>query len=270
MVWVPLVAEVDMNKGGRITSLRGADIEWLLQPAGLPPQDNSFVGSGLAGWDECIPTVAACTGADGRAVPDHGSVWAREWTVDGNGYGTVQVEQFRFGRRIRHSQSGLRLDYLVHSIAEEPIAVLWAAHPQVLSPPGTAVEIAVGDRGVLEVYPGPPRIVPWHQIRSIDAVPNGAARKIYLPVNEPVSAARLIRPDGRWLEWRWDPQLVPHLGVWFDNGAYAAQSVIAIEPAIGWYDSLDMAANNGTAMRLAAGETRRWWLALRVGRDELG
>ena len=55
-------------------------------------QDNSFVGSGLAGWDECIPTVAACTGADGRAVPDHGSVWARAWTVDGNGYGTVQVD----------------------------------------------------------------------------------------------------------------------------------------------------------------------------------
>ena len=38
------------------------------------------------------------------------------------------------------------MDYVVHSIAEEPIAVLWAAHPQVLSPPGTAVEIAVGDQ----------------------------------------------------------------------------------------------------------------------------
>ncbi|HEU5487017.1 MAG TPA: hypothetical protein VFU98_19095 [Microlunatus sp.] len=79
---VPLDWTVDLARGGRWTSLRSADREWLwtnpdrrtvaardaltADPAGAP----AFVDAG--GGEECWPTV--------RGEPDHGAAWSRPWS----------------------------------------------------------------------------------------------------------------------------------------------------------------------------------------------
>src|ERR1700760_86846 len=110
----------DLGHGGRWTSLRTGDREWLWSrsPAtvlgaardSVSPGD-PFVDSG--GLEECIPTV--------RGNPDHGSVWSRRWTVDG-----ITVDDFTLSRAFRSSPGELTVDYLLR--AEPGYAFVWAAH----------------------------------------------------------------------------------------------------------------------------------------------
>jgi hypothetical protein len=73
---------------GRIESLQGAGLEFLLQPSN--PKDKSydmiadkrFQDGDCSGIDECLPTVAiSSAGVPGLAVPDHGDFWSIPWTV---------------------------------------------------------------------------------------------------------------------------------------------------------------------------------------------
>ncbi|SDD26661.1 hypothetical protein [Auraticoccus monumenti] len=72
----PLTVEVDLEHGGRWTSLRTPHREWLWQrpsvlaERGAAHPGDAFVDAG--GVEECFPTVA------GRL--DHGDVWSRRWT----------------------------------------------------------------------------------------------------------------------------------------------------------------------------------------------
>src|SRR5258708_4225990 len=71
--------------GGKIASISVHGIELLQAPlAPLAPrtQTMSFDASDASGWDECLPSVGACTvtTADGPAqIPDHGDLWRVEW-----------------------------------------------------------------------------------------------------------------------------------------------------------------------------------------------
>src|SRR3954451_9902644 len=73
---VPLSWRIDCQHGGRWTSWRAGQREWLWSNPGVPaaarvavePGDG-FVDAG--GAEECFPTV--------RGTPDHGDVWSRSW-----------------------------------------------------------------------------------------------------------------------------------------------------------------------------------------------
>lgn len=82
---VPLTVGVDARSGGRWTSLRGGDREWLWhrdepRRASVRPGD-PFADAG--GLEECIPTV--------RGTPDHGDAWSRPWTAVVGGTGVTRV-----------------------------------------------------------------------------------------------------------------------------------------------------------------------------------
>jgi hypothetical protein len=84
----------DPRHGGRWTSLRAGDREWLWhrdepRRAGVLPGE-AFADAG--GLEECVPTV--------RGAPDHGDAWARPWTADGD-TASVRCPDFALSRRIR-------------------------------------------------------------------------------------------------------------------------------------------------------------------------
>lgn len=262
-----ITARVAPAFGAKVVSLRGVGLEWLLQPSGRgngSPDAGPFVSAGLSGWDECLPTIDPCALPDGTVLPDHGSVWAAPWRPQPEGWLTVEIPDtgLFFARRLVPTTAGLRFEYRLNSSAG-PAAVLWAAHPQFQAPAGTRVVLSADQ--VVEVHPdaGPP--VEWRPMGSIDHVGPGCSHKVYLPVDVHTGSVGLERPDGRWLRLSWDETLVPHLGVWFDNGQYAPEPVIALEPGIGWYDALDRAIANGSALTLCEHGEARWWLDVAVG-----
>ena len=77
--------------GGKIASIRIKDRELLqapLAPVAARTRSMSFDAADASGWDECLPSVAACTvkiAAGEAQVPDHGDLWREEWEIQGTG-----------------------------------------------------------------------------------------------------------------------------------------------------------------------------------------
>jgi hypothetical protein len=72
----------------------------------------------VGGLDECLPTV--------RGVPDHGVLWCREWSDDGDSTDVAHTEDFVLERRLSCGRYGVRADYRLE--AEPGYRFVWAAH----------------------------------------------------------------------------------------------------------------------------------------------
>lgn len=261
-----LTVEVDLARGAKIVSLRDRDgFEWLAQRAPDRPTGpgRAFVDAEMAGWDECAPSIVACT-VDGRDVPDHGDLWDIPFRAVGDTVEAVgESLGYRFSRRIAPVAGGARFEYRVEALAA-PVPFLWAAHPQFAAPPGTRVELPEVTEVVDVLDPALPT-VPWTaDLATIDSVEPGGCRKVYAPPATPVSRARLVRPGGRALDLAWSTEC-PYVGVWFDGTAYSAEPVIAIEPTTGYFDRLDRAIAADRVPVLEPGIPFTWWVELRAG-----
>ncbi|MYS21020.1 hypothetical protein GA0115240_124710, partial [Streptomyces sp. DvalAA-14] len=132
----------DPRRGGRWTSLRAGDREWLWhrdepRRAGAAPGE-AFADAG--GLEECLPTV--------RGVPDHGDAWTRPWTVDGD-TASVRCADFALTRRIRTARGRAVADYRL--TATPGYRFLWAAHALLdVSPQG---RLAIADGVPGRFYP---------------------------------------------------------------------------------------------------------------------
>lgn len=266
-------ATVDPVRGGKIVSLRGPDgREWLAQPAdpSHPPDrgDAVFTASDLAGWDECAPSIDACEVA-GHSVPDHGDLWTTEWTTVSATPESLELSvlgrslDYRLVRRIAATEHGLRLDYVASAIgAATPF--LWAAHPQFVSRPGSVLELPASVTRVVDVIDPSGPLVAWSaELATLDSLPDRGCRKVYVDPLNRADTATLRHPDGATLTLSW--QNCPYLGLWFDNRAYSREPVVAIEPSLGFRDSLSWAVEHGHAPMLSPGRDLHWSLELALG-----
>jgi hypothetical protein len=79
--------------GGKIASILIGDRELLqspLAPYAARTRSMSFDAGDASGWDECLPSVAACTvktEAGKATIPDHGDLWRVEWKGRDQGIG---------------------------------------------------------------------------------------------------------------------------------------------------------------------------------------
>jgi hypothetical protein len=268
-----VTAVIEPERGGRIVSLTGPDgREWLVQPANpsRPPDrgDADFAASDSAGWDECAPSIDACTVA-GRSVPDHGDLWTAGWTVMGASDTSLDLEVdgrslgYRLRRRITATRNGLRFDYAARTCGES-VPFIWAAHPQFLSPRGSSIVLATPVGDVVDVLDPDQPSVPWSSaLATVDTLPAGGCRKLYVDPATTIGAATLQHADGSALTMSW--QQCRYLGLWFDNCAYSHEPVVAIEPSLGFRDSLAWAVEHGVAPALPPGETVRWSLEVAIG-----
>lgn len=260
-----LVIRVNPARGAKITSLVDADgTEWLAQAAGpeIPPPGTSFVDAEMAGWDECAPTVTDCV-IDGAPIPDHGDAWDRAWVGVGEGLRHTGTSlPYVLERTVTPTPAGgLRLSYRATTTAAS-VPFLWVGHPQFAAPPGTRIEFPRPPGRVVDVLAEGHPVLPWSDdLGAVDRVPTGSCAKLYVHPDERVPGADLVRPDGNRLRLTWSAN-VPYLGLWYDVAAVAPAPVVAIEPALGYFDSLAVAAGNGTAPVLTPGSPLEWWLEL--------
>jgi galactose mutarotase-like enzyme len=257
---------VARSRGGRIVSLTGpGGREWLAQSNGKV-EGPRFVDADLGGWDECAPSIDACD-VDGRSVPDHGDLWATTWTIDKASPAALTMSArgdslgYRIERKISATASGLLFEYRAEA-EQAPTPFLWAAHPQFASPPGSFVRLPASVDSVVDVLDGDTAL-PWTSaLATVDTLPVGGCRKVYVDPAVAVGEATLVRADGSELTMTWTG--CPYLGLWFDNRAYAAEPVVAIEPSTGFRDSLAFAIGASRASMLLPGRPLRWSLELRA------
>lgn len=290
--------------GAKIVSLfdKRSQREWLIGPGDRPlrvvPYGATFVDQDMSGWDEMFPTILACNypgPGDRRGVflPDHGEVWSLPWSLTeaADQKLTLSVEGRALPYRLTRTAMGsaadtLQLQYQLINLGLDTMPYLWAAHPQfdcgaeaemVLPSHISTVCNAIGEAWGWDV---PETRFDW----PLATAPNGAAvridrigppslkgaRKFFVPPEMRVSWAALIcHPSQDWLRLEWDAQRVPYLGLWADEGAFNPQSVTALEPMTGYYDSLITAWGKQLVAAIKPGETHTWTVTVRVGNGEL-
>jgi galactose mutarotase-like enzyme len=272
------------RRGAKIASLRhrSSGREWLEQPIGKladpPIYGSAFTDAEMFGWDEMIPTITGASYPDGEycgtPLPDHGEVWTLPWETSLAGEALVcstigRVLPYRVTRTMITKGGRLRLEYELSATGSTPLWLLWAAHPQfAVDRRSTRIVLPADVRQLLDVWPRiEPGQVRWPSpdVESLNGLPSGTGRKLYALPDAKIGTVGLVDEDGAWLRLAWDPELVPYLGLWLDNRAYARHPVIALEPATGYYDDLALAVRNQCVPEIHPGRPLRWSLEVRLG-----
>jgi galactose mutarotase-like enzyme len=267
---------VAVELGGRLSSLRDlrSGHEWLAQPP-IPARSSRYGGvftdGDMAGWDEMVPTIVACTAPVADVpLPDHGEAWAVPWEVHDATPTLLRTSvrgralDYRLTRTIEATgPAAFELRYELTSAEPVPVPVLWAAHPQFVWSPGTRITLDDHVEEVLDVTaPGSP-VVAWDEELAtwLDAAQQGASRKVWLLPDAAPTRVALTGPQGG-LTLTWSPARIPYLGVWYDAEAFARERVVALEPSTGHYDDLAVAAAQDRTQIAVPGEVLRWSLTV--------
>lgn len=286
--------------GAKIVSIfdKRNQVEWLVGPGERPfepvPYGAVFTEQDMSGWDEMFPTINACTYPDPNSdqtilLPDHGEVWAIPWQRTETEEPVLsfavkgRVLPYELSRKIEfEAESMLRFTYRVTNLSDKPISAMWAAHPQFTTGSNARIILPPDISKVWNVMPkefgwGPPETtVRWPeatredgktiQLDEVGPPERNQAKKFYMPPNtEAFWVAVLHEPSEDWISLSWDPDEIPYLGIWIDEGFISDESVIAPEPATGFYDSLALAVEKGRHMVIDPGKSVSWSLLVRCG-----
>ncbi|WP_307795038.1 hypothetical protein [Actinacidiphila acididurans] len=252
----------DPAHGGRWTSLvtggPGGPREWLWhrdepRRSAVAPGD-PFADAG--GLEECLPTV--------RGTPDHGEVWSRPWTREGD-VERVTGPDFRLDRRIRTVPGGAVVaDYRL--TAAPGHRFLWAAHALLDVSPAARLDLPAGAPGrrypdggaswTPFAWPGPDR---FDRLGPDDGTALGAI----------VTAADVTVHDGpHALRLALDAPGQPvSVALWRNLRGFPAGAPyrsIGVEPMLGRVWDLSAAAGDEAALVPATGEAH-WRLTICAG-----
>jgi galactose mutarotase-like enzyme len=290
--------EVMPALGGKITSIQlvpGGDE--LLQRPLLPYAPRipfmHFDDSDASGWDECLPSVAACsvqTSSGIVSVPDHGDFWQVAWQLDSLHENdlTLSADGFslplRFAKSLRLEDNRLRIAYRVQNSGTDSVEYVWSAHPLFTVDAGDRIVLPSSVKEVI-VEGGGGRLGPrgtkhpWPQTRAINGEMSdlSIAGEITDEIGDKLFTAA---PSEGWcaidrislkrrIELHFDAREVPNLGLWICYGGWPEnranrQNCVALEPCTTDGDSLTVAMTQGRARQIAPGREDRWTIELRV------
>jgi galactose mutarotase-like enzyme len=286
--------------GGKIASIRVGETE-LLQAPLLPyaprTQTMAFDEADASGWDECLPSVAACSVAlaDGciAQIPDHGDLWRVAWQPTGATEGTLRGECFSLpldlARSLVVSETEtnweLQLHYTVTNTGTEAAPWSWAVHPLFAAAAGDRIILPNSIDSLRLEGSGGNRLgkggdtVSWPIARLAaggetdlslaKSIDSGIGDKLFAgPLSADENWAVLDRPSaGLRIRVRFDSAATPYLGLWICYGGWPnrpgpKQMCVALEPATAPVDSL--AVTGPWSRTLAPGERFSWDMSVSI------
>jgi galactose mutarotase-like enzyme len=281
--------------GGKITSLRSVRTgeEFLLPPLGgyhrVSPFAN-FSESDGGGFDECLPSVAACERSPGQdPVPDHGDLWRLNWHVDSQRdevtlYAEAESCPLRLTRSAHLQGASLILDYDLLNLSDSTTSWLWSAHPLLRVQPGDRIVLPKSvDQVSVEYSAGDlfPRntLISWPTAKSTSGLMTDLSRvgekdgvtahKIFAPMETATWGALYRTKLAQGLVFRFNQTALPFLGIWICSDAWPQerqdkQYTVALEPTTSNVDSLADAERNGTARSLAPRDGCQWRIEIQL------
>lgn len=258
--------------GAKVVSLvdLAAGQQWMWHPpAGMKLFDNhlgdDFASGTMTGWDECIPTIAPCHWK-GRQLPDHGEVWSMPWSIDPDALEqgmlktsiALPVSPLRFARAIRLHGNEIRVKYQLENLGNQMEEFLWAMHPLLPVEEKTHMELS---EEVMLGLAGEP----WLQELDFRSASPACAKAFAGPLGEGRAAVANGPGRGR-IEFEWNAESNNTLGLWLTRGGWNGHHHLAIEPTNGAPDSLADAAHAGRCGLIQPGETKSWYVNVRLAR----
>jgi galactose mutarotase-like enzyme len=291
--------------GGKIASIRIGELELLQQSlAPIAPRTRTmaFDEGDASGWDECLPSVAACavkTEAGTAKIPDHGDLWRVEWqqmvreahsvTYRGECFSLPLQLERTLTLTKRSSGWTLSLDYSVTNLSSERVPWSWAAHPLFAVQEGDRIVLPESISSLRLEGSGGGRLgkggdsVPWPMARLVSgdttnlsvAEPpkSGIGDKLFAgPLNATENWCALERPSaGLRIRIAFDIEATPYLGLWICYGGWPdkpgpKQVCVAMEPATAPVDSL--AVTGEWSRVLEPGDCFSWPMEVEIERIE--
>jgi galactose mutarotase-like enzyme len=256
--------------GAKVISLRNlrSGREWLWHPGTdlklfRNKLADDFARSTMIGWDECLPSIAACDWR-GRAIPDHGEVWSRPWELDTAACdrGVLQtsirlaVSPFHFTRRIELRGNTFHLSYALANLDPQPQEFLWAMHPLLRIHPGDQLELTPETRQQLASEN-------WLDTLDLASRTPACAKVFAGPLRE--GRAAVFNPgSGDRLTYEWDTTICNTLGLWLTRGGWNGYHHLALEPCNGAPDSLAVAAAGKHCGIIPGSSQQQWTVKMRV------
>jgi galactose mutarotase-like enzyme len=300
-----LVMQTDTLRATVLPALGGkiASLEWLpgkvellqapLAPYAARTLTMAFDESDASGFDECLPSVAACSVATRQGavqVPDHGDFWRLEWEArqEGNEIrmsGAGISLPIRFERTIRLEGETLDLSYRVTNVGQEPVHYGWSAHPLFAVDRGDRIDLPASVKQVHVEGSAGQRLGPRHfkhawpqaasdgrkaiDLSTAGGIADGVGDKLFAEAPEEGWAALERVQPGLRVEVQFDPERSPWLGLWLCYGGWPEgranrQQCVAIEPCTAPVDSLAEAIATGQARRLEPGKSDEWPMRIHV------
>lgn len=278
--------------GAKIASIRykPQQFEVLFQPADgcfrKAFYGAAFAAFDTAGADEMYPTIDACSypyaSYGQRYLPDHGELWSIPWQVWAQDDCLVSEVQgialpYRLQRRLQLRAATLELSYRLENLGTAPLYGLWAFHGLAACDAQTEIRLP-GVSKVMNVHSssllgaiGQTHSFPVTQdgqgaaIRLDRIAPATAKKTEKWYVAEPLAKgeAMLTLNQNRLLyRLEFPAATVPYLGVWINEGGFKGEYNCALEPATGFYDSLEIANARQGLEPLPAGGQQEWTLTL--------
>jgi hypothetical protein len=289
--------------GGKIGSLvsRKTGREFFLQHPDRPYRRARYAGSmgdyDISGFDECLPTVSECPYPDppfaAAMMPDHGEVWSRPWKLEIRGEELIlEMEGVRLPyllrRKTRLAGPVMELDYEITNTGNHPFKYLWSAHPlltvqagaQIVLPPEVSevlVDYSAGNRfGIGKSIPWPHALLAGGssaELNTIRGPQQKTADKLFTPRLSQGYCGVRFPGTGEAIFFRFDPQLVPYVGLWICQGGFPADGppefTLALEPCNGRPDSLARAIARGECPELPPHATDHWTLQVEIQNETI-
>jgi galactose mutarotase-like enzyme len=261
----------------------------------------SFDAGDASGWDECLPSVAACTvpyDGENAEIPDHGDLWRVAWDTPSTrdeGPGTYSTIAHCFSlplelaRHVTVSQTerGYRiwLAYRLTNRGPVPAPWSWSAHPLFLAQEGDRIVLPDGIHSLRVEGSAGSRLggkgdfVNWPianltkrgetDLSVALSAHSGAGDKLFAgPLDSHQTWCQLIRASaGVKIRVGFDSAATPYLGLWLCYGGWPdrdgpKQTCVAIEPSTAPVDSL--AETGPWSRQLAPGKSVHWTMSVDV------
>jgi len=286
--------------GGKIASIQilpeGEELlQQPLQPYAARTPYMSFDAGDASGWDECLPSVAACeiaTAFGVARIPDHGDFWQVAWRVSSknehelamfaNGFSLP----LRFSKTLRLDGANLHVSYRLQNLSDKPFSYVWSAHPlfameegdRIVLPDSISEVTVEGSAGNRLGKPGtrhawPNAILTNQRMSDLSragSITDGIGDKLFAVSPAEGWCAIERKRLKRRVELRFNPRQLPYLGLWICYGGWpdhsaARQQCVALEPCTADVDSLAGASSRGRARQLAPRAEHHWSLESRLG-----
>lgn len=219
--------------------------------------DGEYVLSECSGFDDMFPTVDPFTPVDGghRGVtyPDHGEICRLPFSTKEEENSIVFQTQsrlfpIRYQKRVSVEGSSIVVHYRIDNFGEVPFAFLWAGHMMLQGEEGLELITPFSKDDPTEIMFSPPNVdvLTLPKDRLMNFVPQiGPAYKFYYTEQMKKGRFGVRYRDGSALLFDVDPEKLPYLGIWLNNGGFQNSYTVTPEPCTIPYDSPERAAKHG-------------------------
>ncbi len=240
--------------------------------------DGTYVTSECASWDDMFPTIDPYTPTAGEyagiTYPDHGEVCRLPLTTTLTSdaltmTGTSRLFAITYEKTVTVEPDGaMAIAYTIQNNGQEDFPYIWAAHCMMKGTDDLVVRTPYAPDAAVAYMFGPDGRESLPLDRLHGYVPGtGAAYKYYY--TEPtdggfVGAVYAATGHSFEMDYRADAAKIPYIGIWINNGKFRNYYNIALECASAPYDAPHRAMERGVCSVLAAGDTLRFTVRVRV------